>query len=183
MSECKMCNKGQPLEVSMCVRCSLLPHRDWDNVYQKYKDSPKDFQYHVWVEEYIDNGSQAWSRYANLMALNPEDTSAFAITLGLILLEAYRLGLIREGGAMEEGRQALAPTEHFTITEYCPHCEDEVELEPHFTAQDCPGGDHKILPCSICGIGGSGYNHCEKCPLKTTPDKFESLMPKERRPE
>lgn len=44
--------------------------------------------------------------------------------------------------------------------EWCPHCEDEVELDTRFEMQICPSCGKPIAPCNLCG----GY--CPTpCPL------------------
>ena len=47
------------------------------------------------------------------------------------------------------------------VTEWCPHCEDEVELEEKFERQECPNCKEKILPCAQCVI-----YECSRCPLE-----------------
>lgn len=37
-----------------------------------------------------------------------------------------------------------------TIYEYCPYCEDEVELQWNFDVQICPNCGRPIVPCSLC---------------------------------
>jgi predicted RNA-binding Zn-ribbon protein involved in translation (DUF1610 family) len=53
------------------------------------------------------------------------------------------------------------------ITEWCPHCEDEVELNDNFCVQICPKCGHPILPCSICEHTNDKGCHtkCDTCPL------------------
>lgn len=53
------------------------------------------------------------------------------------------------------------------ITEWCPHCEDEVKLKNEFTRQICPKCGHSILPCSICEHTNDKGCHtkCDECPL------------------
>lgn len=47
-----------------------------------------------------------------------------------------------------------------TIYEYCPYCEDEVELKWNFDVQICPNCGRPIVPCSLCeGCKGN-------CPLE-----------------
>lgn len=41
---------------------------------------------------------------------------------------------------------------NFAITEWCPHCEDEVELAGIMKRQICPTCLKFILPCSLCDI-------------------------------
>jgi thiol-disulfide isomerase/thioredoxin len=48
-----------------------------------------------------------------------------------------------------------------TVTEWCPHCDNEVELEMEFKTQFCSNCKNKILPCAQC------ENHkCSSCPLE-----------------
>lgn len=49
-----------------------------------------------------------------------------------------------------------------TVTEWCSHCEHEVELENNFKAQTCPNKEcgEIILPCAQCVT-----MDCEKCPF------------------
>jgi len=47
-----------------------------------------------------------------------------------------------------------------TVTEWCPHCEHEVELQSLFEAQPCPGCNVTILPCAQCLL-----ENCANCPL------------------
>lgn len=41
-------------------------------------------------------------------------------------------------------------TQETTITELCPYCEQEVELEAEFHVQVCPNCGEYIMPCSQC---------------------------------
>lgn len=36
------------------------------------------------------------------------------------------------------------------VIEYCPFCEDEVELDAVLTIQTCPNCGKKIIPCCLC---------------------------------
>ena len=58
-----------------------------------------------------------------------------------------------------------------TITELCPHCEEEVQIKNEFTAQSCPNCTNRILPCSICDAINDSVPkpkiNCNKCPLET----------------
>ncbi|MBO7235162.1 MAG: zinc-ribbon domain-containing protein [Alistipes sp.] len=49
------------------------------------------------------------------------------------------------------------------IYEYCPHCENEVELSNRFEVQICPKCGRPILPCSLCATC-LGWN--ADCPLR-----------------
>ena len=46
-------------------------------------------------------------------------------------------------------------------TEWCPECENEVELDAEMKVQTCPSCGLAILPCSICDT-----RPCSKCPLE-----------------
>lgn len=47
------------------------------------------------------------------------------------------------------------------VYEYCPHCEEEVELNNEFKVQICPNCGHAIVPCNICPLDDC----CSNCPL------------------
>lgn len=49
------------------------------------------------------------------------------------------------------------------IYEWCPLCEEEVEIEEKFEVQICPNCGKPILPC---GVLESCSNMCGKCPLE-----------------
>lgn len=52
------------------------------------------------------------------------------------------------------------------ITEWCPCCENEVQLEDKFEIQTCPSCGEPISPCSICTH--EDYilrKDCSECPL------------------
>lgn len=49
------------------------------------------------------------------------------------------------------------------ITEYCPHCENEVDLRPVFSVQVCPSCGELILPCNLCDHDNC---NCANCPLE-----------------
>jgi predicted RNA-binding Zn-ribbon protein involved in translation (DUF1610 family) len=48
-----------------------------------------------------------------------------------------------------------------TVTEWCPHCEVEVQLPKEFKPHSCPSCGEEILPCSLCET-----NDCVDCPLE-----------------
>lgn len=56
-----------------------------------------------------------------------------------------------------------------TIYEYCPYCEDEVELKDEFKVQVCPNCGRPIIPCSTCDMRRTP---CFKCPLQEERDKL-----------
>lgn len=49
------------------------------------------------------------------------------------------------------------------ISELCPYCEHEVELENKFESQQCPNCNKIILPCSLCDMDKV---NCSKCPIE-----------------
>ena len=49
------------------------------------------------------------------------------------------------------------------ITEVCPFCDCEVELEEVFERQTCPNCGKKICPCTMCDPDKC---KCSECPLK-----------------
>lgn len=57
-----------------------------------------------------------------------------------------------------------------TFTEYCPHCDHEVELAYEFKIQRCPDCGKLIAPCNLC-------NHdlcdCANCPLAKLTAKLK----------
>jgi predicted RNA-binding Zn-ribbon protein involved in translation (DUF1610 family) len=46
------------------------------------------------------------------------------------------------------------------ITEMCPHCEREVELQPVFSVQVCPMCGELILPCNLCDHDNCDCANC-----------------------
>lgn len=48
------------------------------------------------------------------------------------------------------------------VYEYCPYCNEEVELNNEFKVQICPNCGHAIVPCSICPLDSC----CSNCPLE-----------------
>jgi len=53
------------------------------------------------------------------------------------------------------------------IYEYCPFCEQEVELKNEFKVQICPNCGKHILPCSICA-----KEHCQDCELERVREEI-----------
>ena len=49
--------------------------------------------------------------------------------------------------------------------EVCPHCEEEVMLDPELKVQTCPNCGRRIVTCSMCRACDSGENYCSKCCL------------------
>ena len=52
-----------------------------------------------------------------------------------------------------------------TIFEYCPYCNDEVELSSELKVQVCPNCGMAIVPCSICPLAHMG-KCSSNCPLE-----------------
>ncbi|USK77818.1 hypothetical protein [Peribacillus frigoritolerans] len=53
-----------------------------------------------------------------------------------------------------------------TVEEWCPHCEDEVDLPKAFTPHTCPNCKEVILPCNQCED-----RFCLSCPLESLKEK------------
>lgn len=66
-----------------------------------------------------------------------------------------------------------------TITEYCPHCDCEVELENEFKVQKCPECGMYIVPCNLCPL--LEQNNCNngKCPLEALANELNGNCDKE----
>jgi predicted RNA-binding Zn-ribbon protein involved in translation (DUF1610 family) len=47
-------------------------------------------------------------------------------------------------------------------TEWCQHCETEVEISTEMIIQRCPNCGKYIIPCSMCDCD---YADCSKCEL------------------
>lgn len=57
------------------------------------------------------------------------------------------------------------------VYEYCPHCDNEVDLLNEFKVQFCPSCGKAIVPCNICPL--LEENKCSgKCPLETLANKI-----------
>ena len=63
-----------------------------------------------------------------------------------------------------EGKDVNENVEFAELTEkcweWCPHCEEEVELDTRFEMQICPSCGKRIAPCNLCG-----GNCISPCPL------------------
>lgn len=74
------------------------------------------------------------------------------------------------GDDIEEPRYINLPTKDDTLVEYCPHCEQEVDLHFSFAIQRCPNCGKLIAPCNLC-------NHnlcdCANCPLAKLTAKLK----------
>lgn len=53
------------------------------------------------------------------------------------------------------------------VTEYCPHCDEYVNLEPELKVQTCPHCGKRIPTCSMCRAvdENDGKNYCSNCCL------------------
>ena len=51
--------------------------------------------------------------------------------------------------------------------EVCPHCEEEVMLDPELKVQTCPSCGRRIVTCSMCRAcdANDGKNYCSVCCL------------------
>lgn len=50
-------------------------------------------------------------------------------------------------------------------SEYCPYCEQDVEIENELKVQICPNCGRAIVPCNICTLCANG-NCSNNCPLE-----------------
>ena len=50
-----------------------------------------------------------------------------------------------------------------TVTENCPHCNNDVELKAVIMKQFCPVCNHLIKPCAMCDPDKA---RCNDCPLE-----------------
>lgn len=57
-----------------------------------------------------------------------------------------------------------------TVTEWCPLCDQEVELKEEFTAQECPNCKDIILPCNQCV-----KMDCLNCPLEGIREEMNKI--------
>lgn len=53
------------------------------------------------------------------------------------------------------------------VTEWCPHCETEVELDAKMAVQECPNCGMYIVPCSMCE-----KESCVDCDLCNESEKL-----------
>ena len=51
------------------------------------------------------------------------------------------------------------------VYEVCPHCGEEVRLEPELKVQTCPSCGKRIVTCSMCRACDTRDNYCSKCCL------------------
>ena len=63
-------------------------------------------------------------------------------------------------------------------TEWCSHCEREVELSTEMVIQQCPNCGKYIIPCCMCDWD---YTECSKCELvkiceTKTKDNYETMQ-------
>lgn len=82
------------------------------------------------------------------------------------------IGLTWRDGVTLNGKEE----EFFTKTwEYCPHCENEVELKNPVekVRQRCPVCGEMILPCSICSKRTEG---CRECAIKENEPEWYVII-------
>lgn len=64
--------------------------------------------------------------------------------------------------------------------EVCPHCNEEIMLEPELKIQTCPHCGKRIVTCSMCRACETGENYCSKCCLEYQARKENEEMEEER---
>lgn len=65
--------------------------------------------------------------------------------------------------------------------EVCPHCNEEVMLEPELKVQTCPNCGKRIVTCSMCRACETGENYCSKCCLEYQAQIENEEMEAERK--
>jgi predicted RNA-binding Zn-ribbon protein involved in translation (DUF1610 family) len=65
--------------------------------------------------------------------------------------------------------------------EVCPHCNEEVMLEPELKVQTCPNCGMRIVTCSMCRACETGENYCSKCCLEYQAQIENEEMEAERK--
>ena len=65
--------------------------------------------------------------------------------------------------------------------EVCPHCEEEVMLDPELKVQTCPVCGARIVTCSMCRACDSGEDYCSKCCLTYQAEQENKELQEETR--
>lgn len=65
--------------------------------------------------------------------------------------------------------------------EVCPHCNEEVMLEPELKVQTCPHCGMRIVTCSMCRACETRENYCSKCCLEYQAQIENEEMEAERK--
>lgn len=109
------------------------------------------------------------------------DFNLFQLTTDEKYLVRFERGDMKYNGWFVDVYKLIEDTEtdNNTITEYCPHCDCEVELESEFKVQKCPECGRYIVPCNLCPL--LGQNNCNngKCPLEALADELNGNYDKE----
>lgn len=74
---------------------------------------------------------------------------------------------------IEEVEKEITDTDN-TITEYCPHCDCEVELQSEFKVQKCPNCGTFIAPCNQCPLLAKNKCISGKCPLEVLANELNN---------
>ena len=65
--------------------------------------------------------------------------------------------------------------------EVCPHCEEEVMLDPELKVQTCPNCGRRIVTCSMCRACNTGERYCALCCLDYQAKKENEELQEETR--
>ena len=65
--------------------------------------------------------------------------------------------------------------------EVCPHCEEEVMLDPELKVQTCPNCGRRIVTCSMCRACDTGERYCALCCLDYQAKKENEELQEETR--
>ena len=47
------------------------------------------------------------------------------------------------------------------VTEWCPFCEEEVEIKAQMRVQKCPNCGENIIPCCLCDMDKADCANCK----------------------
>lgn len=81
--------------------------------------------------------------------------------------QAERYGGRCDDGSDEFIRDVERIIDYDKVIEYCPHCDEYVNLEPELKVQTCPHCGKRIPTCSMCRAvdENDGKNYCSNCCL------------------
>lgn len=142
----------------------ILVHENEHDAYTEFKYPPfcqmaesSEFRDKA-LAEFVEAGDEKfirqlvwwWIDHTNTCPLFPED--------------AYFLWNDYTWENFEDDEETLEDVlKHYEKTsEWCPHCDEEVELEHELKVQKCPNCGKWIVPCSVCPL----IDCSVKCPLE-----------------
>ena len=142
----------------------ILVHENYDDDYTEFKYPP--FKQMAESEEFRDKalakfveaGDEKFIRQLVWWWVNPKNTCP------LYPEDAYSLWNEYTWQKFEDDEETLEDVlKHYEkANEWCPHCDEEVELEHELKVQKCPVCGMWIVPCSVCPLTDCST----KCPLE-----------------